>query len=181
MFLGPYDVLISKIVLGFLASLPLSIQTIIIAIARHGDKVFLLLAFIGLMIMLFRQTDYRGHLLKTLHQVVVAVLGSVLGWFVVVAVKEIIAHPRPFQSGIVDALWQTAGHAFPSGHAAVLLMVALSLRGLINRWLSGALIAIAFIVPLLRFAVGVHSIVDVLVGWMIGLLFAMLITHQEDK
>jgi membrane-associated phospholipid phosphatase len=181
MFLGSYDILISKLVLGFLTSLPLWAQTAFVAVARHGDKLFLLMAFIGLMIMLFRETNYRGHLLKTLHQVIVAVVGSVMGWFAVVVIKDIIAEPRPFQNGVIDALWQTAGHAFPSGHAAVLLMVSLSLRGLVNRWLSNTLLVIAIVVPLFRFAVGVHSIMDVLVGWMIGVLFAMLITHQEDK
>ena len=171
--------LISKIVVGFIASLPLVLQKAIIVIAAHGDKLFLALATFALVTLLVNQSHRKGHLLHTLQQVVIAVLGSAIGWFMVILVKTFIATPRPFVTGIVPTLYNAAGHAFPSGHAAMLLCIALSLRNLVSKRVETVLLVLAFVVPLFRFFVGAHSIVDILVGWIIGYLLSIFIVHEE--
>jgi membrane-associated phospholipid phosphatase len=166
-------------VVSWVASLSAVMQSIIIAIARHGDKVFLLVATGSLLVLVFRQTNYRGHLLHTLRQVLMVALGTVVAWVCVVFAKEILSIPRPFEAGIVPVLWQAAGHAFPSGHAAILLMMALAIQKLVSKRIGFILIALAIIVPLFRFAIGIHSIVDIVGGWIIGYLFAEIIQREE--
>jgi undecaprenyl-diphosphatase len=91
--------------------------------------------------------------------------------------KRIYARPRPLGlGGHVDD-----SYAFPSGHATVAAAVCCTLayvlwrEGLVHRW---AALALAVIVPLLvgvsRLDLNVHWATDVLGGWSVGVLIAVL-------
>jgi len=73
--------------------------------------------------------------------------------------------------------------SFPSGHALVAAVVYLTLGALLARFVAtrglkiyvlGTAILLAFIVGLTRVYLGVHYPTDVLAGWTVGLLWAII-------
>jgi undecaprenyl-diphosphatase len=97
------------------------------------------------------------------------------------AVKHLVGRPRP---PVVDALSHAGGFAFPSGHAThaaavyvVLGAVAaagLQRRGAKTAALIGASVVVAA-VGISRLYLGVHWLTDVVAGWLIGSLWALLL------
>ncbi|AGN01616.1 phosphoesterase PA-phosphatase-like protein [Salinarchaeum sp. Harcht-Bsk1] len=117
---------------------------------------------------------------------VAVVLGLALSTAALVeALKAVFALPRPTTPlataelypaalrGIFEATATGGGHGFPSGHATLSTVVLLGLAGAVRvgdarwRWLlAGGLVAL---VSLTRVALGVHYLVDVVAGVLIGL------------
>lgn len=99
--------------------------------------------------------------------------------------KLVVASQRPFQVLPIRVLYResAAGSAFPSGHAAVAaacyLWLADRLRTRVGRW-SSALMAAPVGIGLSRLYLGVHWPIDVLAGWVIGiLLFLFTVRYPE--
>lgn len=74
-------------------------------------------------------------------------------------------------------------YSFPSGHAIVATVVYLTLGALVARFVTtraqkiyalGTGVLLAFIVGLTRVYLGVHYPTDVLAGWTVGLLWAII-------
>jgi membrane-associated phospholipid phosphatase len=104
---------------------------------------------------------------------------TVNGAIAVVAVeyiKHIVARPRP--GGLVDGVTQRGlhvnGYGFPSGHTTIVTVMALTLLPYIPRkyqwapWLAIVLVAFS------RVYLGVHSPLDVLGGFALGIMIASL-------
>ncbi|WP_338501437.1 phosphatase PAP2 family protein [Sphingomonas kaistensis] len=96
------------------------------------------------------------------------------------ALKSFFVRPRP---EIVPHLIEAASTSFPSGHAMNSAMVYLTLATLIARtqervavrlYLVGAAIILTLMVGMTRVFLGVHWPSDVLAGWGIGALWAVL-------
>ena len=98
--------------------------------------------------------------------------------------KRIYARPRPLGlGGRVDST-----SSFPSGHATVSAAVCCSLAYLLwrERLIGGRVaLALAVVVPLLvgisRLYLNVHWATDVLGGWSVGLLIAVLTAALYDR
>jgi undecaprenyl-diphosphatase len=74
-------------------------------------------------------------------------------------------------------------YSFPSGHAIVAMVLYLTLGALLARFVTtrmqkiyvlGTAVLLAFIVGLTRVYLGVHYPTDVLAGWTVGLLWAII-------
>jgi undecaprenyl-diphosphatase len=91
----------------------------------------------------------------------------------VLAIKFLIRRRRP------DGEWgeiyrKTDPHSFPSGHAVRAFMLAVLAWGLHLYPLFWFLLIWAPLVSLARVSLGVHYLVDVIAGWLLGLILALL-------
>ncbi|MDB5323686.1 MAG: phosphoesterase [Phycisphaerales bacterium] len=133
--------------------------------------------------------------------VLLLVVGSVAGflllirryhmmWLVLVAtigatainstIKGLVDRPRPTS---VPRLTDVSSESFPSGHSAMSAAVYLTLGGLLAQTVSRRSIklyflfiamTVTFLVGLSRVCLGVHYPTDVLAGWAVGLVWALL-------
>jgi undecaprenyl-diphosphatase len=94
--------------------------------------------------------------------------------------KLFFNRPRP---EYVTALHYVDSHSFPSGHSMLAAVVYLTLGALLARlaptrplkiYVLGCAILLAFLVGMSRVYLGVHYPSDVLAGWTVGLLWAII-------
>lgn len=138
---------------------------------------------------------------RTEHRNEVAVVAGVTlaGFAFVAAIKHVFALPRPEQPllpveelpvlirPLYEATATAAGYGFPSGHALMTTVVYLSLVDLLpigsrrSRFVGA--VSIIALVSLSRVALGVHYLVDVVVGAGLGLVFlavtAALVSYRR--
>ena len=89
----------------------------------------------------------------------------------VIAVKFLIKRRRP--EGDWGAVYRNSDpHSFPSGHAARALMLSVMAFGLGITWLGWIILFWGICVSFARVGLGVHYLVDIIAGWVIGLLLA---------
>jgi undecaprenyl-diphosphatase len=101
---------------------------------------------------------------------IIAILGTAV---VVMAIKFSVRRARP--AGEWGQLYRkTDPHSFPSGHAARALMLAVLAVGTGPAWLAAVLLVWAPLVGLARVATGLHYISDVLAGWLLGIVMALV-------
>jgi undecaprenyl-diphosphatase len=85
--------------------------------------------------------------------------------------KKLITAERPFISGI-HSLYQYGGYdSFPSGHAIVFMTLAVTVYLFHKTW-GKFFIGLALIIGIFRIVVGIHWPIDILVGWIIGIIIA---------
>lgn len=141
---------------------------------------------LGLMILLF---CYR----KEAGKRVGLSLSAAIVWFPMI--KSIALRPRPYfkYPDRIDALLPVdsgaamhdvaaQGYSFPSGHSACVLAIYGALARIVRKkgvWI--AVIALAALVGLSRFAVGMHYPTDVLAGWALGLVTIQIGALLEKK
>ena len=102
--------------------------------------------------------------------------GTLLSW----GLKDWISRPRP---QVVPHLVEISGASFPSGHSLLSAVVYLTLGAFLARLVEPLKLRIyviivaftfTFLVGLSRMYLGVHYPTDVLAGWTVGLLWAVL-------
>jgi undecaprenyl-diphosphatase len=110
-------------------------------------------------------------------------------WFVVITttsggilsygLKAFFARERPTP---VLCMWVSSS-SFPSGHALLAAVVYLALgillariepRPLLKAYFLGVMMALTFLIGISRVYLGVHYPTDVLAGWTVGLVWALL-------
>jgi membrane-associated phospholipid phosphatase len=103
----------------------------------------------------------------------VAVGGLTLG--IIELAKNLVGRPRPV--GLLDHIVQrdvfVTGYGFPSGHTALATALALTVTPWLPRryrWLGGLWISL---VALSRLYLGVHAPLDIVGGFVIGVMVAM--------
>lgn len=147
-----------------LAERSASLHTIAAVLAHSGDSWFWLLGLGALWLLGNPYWKERA---------AVMALGILITAVLVMALKFTIRRKRP--SGEWGAIYRrTDPHSFPSGHAAraaMLMVLGLSLGPL---WLGIVLLIWAPLVTLARVSVGVHYISDVVAGFAVGILTAIL-------
>lgn len=101
---------------------------------------------------------------------IVSLLAVGVGASLVLAIKFTIRRQRP--AGDMGEIYRkTDPHSFPSGHAVRSIMLGVIALGIAPAWLGMTLMIWAPLVGLARIAIGVHYVSDVLVGWVLGVLF----------
>jgi undecaprenyl-diphosphatase len=91
----------------------------------------------------------------------------------VLAIKFLIRRRRP-EGEWGEIYRKTDPHSFPSGHAVRACMLAVLAGGLHLNPLFLILVIWAPLVSLARVSLGVHYLVDVIVGWLLGLILALM-------
>lgn len=107
---------------------------------------------------------------------IVIIFSVLLTWIIVTLIKALVGFPRPFEvvEGIRVLRIHGLGESFPSGHTAI----AAALAGAIKPYHHRAgllLILFALLVGLSRVYLGVHFPVDVIAGFLIGLVISDLV------
>ena len=114
--------------------------------------------------------------------VTVAVAGGML---LNTGLKQVFARDRP---SVVPHLREVTTPSFPSGHAAASAVVYLTLGALLAGYVKGrytrayvltVAMALTVIVGASRVYLGVHYPTDVLAGWSVGLMWALLCWTAE--
>jgi undecaprenyl-diphosphatase len=136
-------------------------------LARLGDG--LLWLAIALFVLAFGSSAQKA----ALGPIVLAVLLTTLG---VAAIKLTLRRTRPL--GAASARWSALPkydiHSFPSGHAARLACISVGLGT--HYPLAGLVgVALTILVSLARVALGIHYLLDVLMGGLWGGIVAALI------
>jgi undecaprenyl-diphosphatase len=109
------------------------------------------------------------------------VLAATIGATVInSSIKHLVDRPRPM---VVPPLTSVSSESFPSGHAAMSAAVYLTLGGLLAQTVSSrrlklyflfVALVLTFLVGVSRVMLGVHYPTDVLAGWTMGLVWALL-------
>ncbi len=148
-----------------IAEQPGFLRNLAIVLAHSGDSWFWLLG-LGLLWWLGDQTWKARALVMIL-----SILGTAV---LVMAIKFTVRRQRP-AGAWGDIYRKTDPHSFPSGHAARASMLAVIGIGLGPAWFSLLLLLWAPLVTLARVAMGVHYLLDVLAGALLGILVGVVI------
>lgn len=101
---------------------------------------------------------------------------ATISWLVTDILKGIINYPRPFivfKETITPLFTHGGMDSFPSGHAAFFSALALSFF-IADRRLGYIATACALLIGVTRVISGIHFPIDILFGYLIGLLVVML-------
>lgn len=99
------------------------------------------------------------------------------------ALKNITAFPRPFKIlpegsvHLIGPLMDISKHhqSFPSAHASFSMLIAVGLWPMLNAIGKAGFVFFALWIGVSRLAMGVHFPVDVIVGYMLGLIVVLLV------
>ena len=114
------------------------------------------------------------------------VIGAIVGSIIVHGLKESVGALRP-ASMLPQGSFNIIGprltmSSFPSGHTATIsgfaTIIFLHAR---NRWVSASLLVLVVMVGVSRMVVGAHWPLDVLAGWLVGILYAAISVALADR
>jgi len=95
-----------------------------------------------------------------------------LSVYVNTGLKDIFAHPRPFELDPTVRLHDASGYGLPSGHSQSAVVVWGTIAaGFRKTWLWVIAIALMLLIGFSRIYLGVHFPTDVLGGWTVGAIF----------
>jgi undecaprenyl-diphosphatase len=114
-------------------------------------------------------------------EIMLVFFSGIAAWVLAELLKFFIHTERPFLklSGVVS-LFDKTGYAFPSGHATFFMALAFALF-FSHRKVGYVFIIFAVLIGLARIAAGVHFPVDILGGFVLGILTAYLVKFLYKK
>jgi undecaprenyl-diphosphatase len=134
--------------------------------------------FTVLFLLLHRDSGMERHSVASLTQkgkeIGIVFLAALCAWIVAGLLKKFIGSPRPFDAfSSVHPLFSETGFGFPSGHATFFSALAAATY-LYHRKLGTALGAAALLVGTARIIGGVHFPFDILGGFILGPISAII-------
>lgn len=123
--------------------------------------------------------DWRnpfGIIKKRINQLFNIFIPSITAWVLTSILKSIFFQPRPFIkfTESVNPLFTHGGmDSFPSGHATFYMALAISIY-FINKKLGWVYFFIALVIGLARIITGIHFPIDILAGYLLGLIVALI-------
>ncbi|MDQ3245093.1 MAG: phosphatase PAP2 family protein [bacterium] len=110
--------------------------------------------------------------LQKWREIIFSFFTSIFAWFMAYVLKILIHHPRPFLAlPDVQALLTESDYSFPSGHATFYIALAFSIY-LIHKKAGSVFIIFALFIGIARISAGVHYPLDILGGFVLGILVA---------
>jgi len=95
-----------------------------------------------------------------------------LSTYVNAGIKDIFAHPRPFELDPTVKLHEASGYGLPSGHSQSSVVVWGTIAaGFRKTWLWVTALLLMALIGFSRIYLGVHFPTDVFGGWTVGALF----------
>ena len=147
-----------------IAERPGPLRTVAAFLAHSGDSWFWL---VGLAVVYFVRPAGWGPIALRFAIAIVVTAAVVLG------LKLLVRRRRP--EGSWGAIYRiTDPHSFPSGHAARAVLLATMSVAWGPTWLAAVLLVWAPLVVLARVSMGVHFLVDVIAGAVLGLAAGLL-------
>jgi len=107
-------------------------------------------------------------------------LSGFFSWVVSSVLKVIWQVNRPFIDLHLIPLYQETGFSFPSNHMAVFTAIAFSMF-LINKKAGFVFLLIAFFIGFSRIVIGVHYPIDILGGFIVGLIISLIFREIFKK
>lgn len=110
----------------------------------------------------------------------VALRAAIAGVFAWEGISKVIANlvdrPRPSMSqiGAKELIFHRPDTSFPSDHSAFLMAIAVTFILMGQRKLGYTIIVMAVLIGIARVGIGVHFPADILAGWLVGLVTALL-------
>lgn len=120
---------------------------------------------------------------KRFKELKVVFLSPIIVWVITAILKDIFKSPRPFvlfNEKIVPLFTHGGMDSFPSGHAAFFGALATSVF-FINKKLGFFYIIIALLIGLARIASGIHFPIDILTGYILGILTSLMLNLVLKK
>jgi len=143
-----------------------------------------IMIFIAIVFLIFHTDgvfDYRTPFLQLknkLKEISFVFITSISAWIIATIIKSLILSPRPFIlfENVKPLFFHGGFDSFPSGHAMFFSALALSLY-FIHKRIGLLYILVALIIGLARVASGVHFPIDILFGYILGLIIAFIFKH----
>lgn len=123
--------------------------------------------------------DWRnpfGIIRKRINTLIKVLSPAIIGWLSATILKSIFSQPRPFIKfkELVNPLFTHGGmDSFPSGHATFYMALAISIYFL-NKKIGWFYFFLALIIGLTRIITGIHFPIDILAGYLLGLIVALI-------
>lgn len=146
------------------------IADIMVAASRLGDPMSVII--LCALLLVIPMTRMRAGIPAVASALISSLLNAIL--------KAVFVRPRPELPWLVDA----AGWSFPSGHAmnnaavyvSLFLAAAMTIKSFgVKVSVCAACVAVPVVIGLSRVFAGVHYICDVMAGWALGALVALVI------
>lgn len=143
---------------------------IIIFFAKYF--IFIIAVAVGLYLL-----SFYGHTKHFYKKAFIVFASALSAWVVAHVLKEIIKHPRPDET---LALIQDGTYSFPSGHTAFLATLGMAMF-YTNKKVGYTILVTALVVGFARVFAGVHFWYDILGGFILGILIALIIDKIIEK
>ncbi len=116
-----------------------------------------------------------SNIIKNWRNFILVFFSAGLAVFFDLILKHLIHTPRPFLLfGNIHALFSETGYSFPSGHATFFGALSVAIF-LLNKKAGYVFMFFALLIGWARIAAGVHFPIDILGGFILGTLTAVLI------
>jgi len=147
-----------------------------------------IMVFLAIVFLIFHTDgvfDYHAPFLQfknKLKEISFVFITSISAWIIATIIKSFIFSPRPFMVfENVKPLFVHGGmESFPSGHAMFFSALALSLF-FVHKRIGYLFFIVALIVGLARVASGVHFPIDILFGYILGIIIALIFNLKQVR
>lgn len=146
-----------------IAEQPGLLRSLAMLIGHSGDSWYLLIALLIVM--------WIGNPLWKIRALIL-IITIIITAIVVLILKFSIKRKRP--EGEWGSIYRKKDpHSFPSGHAARAMMMGVMAIYIGPLWFGWMLIIWAPLVGLARIAMGVHYLLDIIAGWVVGIILSL--------
>jgi undecaprenyl-diphosphatase len=140
--------------------------------------IMIFLAFVFLFLHTDGVFDYRTPFLQLknkIKEIIFVFFSAVSAWIIQAVVKSFIISPRPFIffENVKPLFLHGGMDSFPSGHSMFFAALAMSLY-FVHKRIGFMYFIVALIVGLSRVASGVHFPIDILFGYIFGIIIALI-------
>ena len=147
-----------------------TLDAIFKAITFMGEEEF----FVIILPLIFWCVDFAGGARLALAFLLSPYINTVL--------KDLFAHPRPFELDPAVKLHDATGYGLPSGHSqSAVVLWGIVASGFRKAWLWIVAISLMALIGFSRIYLGVHFPTDVLGGWAVGAILLVIYLVLEPR